>query len=247
MKIINGLGQFGYLLYYLTGQLHHGLTSRADRRRVLYQMEHVGINSLPLVLVVGFFAGSIIAWQAAYQFKGLISLSILGGQAQRVIVMEIGPVLTALILAGRLGASITAEIGTMRVSEEIDALRTLSIDPIRYLVLPRFLGLVLMLPVLTVFSNLAGVVGAFVVTRAFLDITPEVFFDSVRMFFQLRDVAAGLFKAGVFGVLIAAIGCYMGLTAEGGSEGVGAATIRSFVRAAIALLVADYFLWLILF
>lgn len=244
MKIINGLGQFGYLLYSLATQLRFAW---ADRRRVLYQMEHVGLNSLPLVLVVGFFAGSIIAWQAAYQFKGLVSLSILGGQAQRVIVMEIGPVLTALILAGRLGASITAEIGTMRVSEEIDALRTLGIDPVRYLALPRFLGLAFMLPVLTVFSNLAGILGAFIVTRAFLDITGEAFFDSVRMFFQLRDVVAGLFKASVFGVLIASIGCYMGLNTEGGAEGVGAATIGSFVRAAIALLVADYFLWLILF
>ncbi len=247
MNILSALGHYGFLLYQMGGLVVPALTHRADRSRILAQMEALGIRSIPLVLVVGFFAGSLIAWQAAYQFKGLISLSILGGQAQRVIVMEIGPVLTALILAGRIGASLAAEIGTLQITEQIDALRSLGLAPVRYLVLPRCLGLVLMMPAITVFSCLTGVLGAFVVSNVFLGLTAEVFLGSIRTFFDLRDLAGGIFKSTVFGLIIASIGAHVGMEARGGAAGVGQATVQAFVIIAISILVADYFLWLILF
>lgn len=218
-----------------------------DRRRLAEQMDHVGVNSILLVLMVGFFAGTIIAWQAAYQFTGMISLDVLGGQVARVSVMEMGPVLTALVIAGRIGASMTAEIGTMVVTQQVDALRTLALDPTRYLVLPRVLGLMLMMPVLTMFSDIVAIVGAYLVSGYFLDITYQAFLESIHTFFQVRDLLGGLVKSCVFGLLIALIGCYMGLSTTGGAKGVGRATITSFVLSAVLILVSDFLLWLILF
>lgn len=238
------LANFGYFMVSTLGTLRYAWQ---DRQRVWQQMEQVGVATVGLALLVGFFAGSIIAWQAAYQFTGLASLSILGGQATRVILMEIGPVLTALILAGRIGASMAAEIGTMVVTEQIDALRTLSLNPVRYVVMPRLLALFFMTPCLTIFANLVGIVGAFVVTNLFMELSYETFLSSVKMFFQPFDLWGGLIKAAVFGVLIALIGCYCGLQTEGGATGVGKATVRAFVTCALMILVSDYFLWLILF
>ncbi len=244
MKWLEQTGEFGYLSWQVFSNLRH---SFADRRRILYQLDHVGVNSIPLVLIVGFFSGAIIAWQAAYQFTGMVSLSVMGGQTSRVIVMEMGPVLTALVVSGRIGASMTAEIGSMKVTEQIDALRTMAIDPARYLVLPRFLGLALMMPFLTLFSDMAGVFGSWMVSDYFLDISRQVFFDSAKTFFMVKDLFGGLLKAVIFGSLISLIGCYMGMTTRGGAAGVGKSTIRSFVFCAIAILVSDFFLWLILF
>jgi phospholipid/cholesterol/gamma-HCH transport system permease protein len=241
---ISDLGSFGHLGYQVAVQLRHVWK---DRKRLLVQMDHVGVNSIPLVMLVGFFAGAIIAWQAAYQFRGMVSLDVMGGQASRVIVMEMGPVLTALVIAGRIGASMTAEIGTMKVTEQIDALRTMAIDPVRYIVMPRVVGLSVMMPVLTLFSNLVGVFGCLIVSGYFLDITPQSFFESIRTTFLVSDLYGGLLKSCLFGVLIAWIGCFMGLGTTGGAKGVGKATISSFVLAAILILVGDFFLWLILF
>lgn len=244
MNALNQLGEFGYLAYQVILNLRFAWR---DRRRLFYQMDHVGVNSIPLVLLVGLFAGAIIAWQAAYQFRGMVSLDVMGGQATRVVVMEMGPVLTALVISGRIGASMTAEIGSMVVTEQVDALRTLALDPVRYIVLPRFLGLSIMMPVLTMFSNLVAVLGAFVVSNYFLGISSQTFMDSIQDYFQVQDLIGGLFKAFVFGMLIALIGCYKGLSTTGGARGVGRSTINSFVLSAIFILVGDFFLWLILF
>ena len=180
MGLVHTLGAFGYLFWRVITSLRYAYH---ERRRIIYQLDHVGVNSIPLVLVIGFFAGAIIAWQAAYQFRGMISLSVLGGQVTRVVVMEMAPVLTALVISGRIGASMTAEIGTMRVTEQIDALTTLGLDPIRYIVLPRFLGLSLMMPILTFFSLIIAVLGAYLVSDYFLDITQQIFFSLYSRFF----------------------------------------------------------------
>ncbi len=242
--MLQAVGSYGYLLWQVLGSLRF---SWRDRRRVFYQMEHVGVNSIPLVLLIGLFAGAIIAWQAAYQFKGMISLSVMGGQVARVVMMEMAPVLTALVISGRIGASMTAEIGSMRVSEQIDALHTMSIDPVRYLVLPRFLGLSLMMPVLTFFAILVAVIGAFLVSRYFLDLSFQTFFSSIRTFFAFADLAGGLIKGTFFGMLISLTGCYMGLETSGGAQGGGKATIASFVVSAVGILAGDFLLWIILF
>lgn len=218
-----------------------------DRGRVFAQMEHIGVAAAPLALITGFFAGSIIAWQGAYQLQGLASLHILGGQAAKVIVMEIGPALTALVMAGRVGASMTAEIGSMKITEQIDALRSLSLDPVRFLVMPRLAALLTMMPALTLFANISGVAGAYVVLASFMDVSAQTYFGSVKQYFIVADFLSGVGKGAVFGVIIAVVGCAGGLNAGGGSRGVGAATVRSFVAAALLILAADYLLWLILF
>lgn len=244
MNLIHRLGEFGYLILQVLLNLRYAFH---DRRRLGYQLDHVGVNSVPLVLLVGFFSGTIIAWQAAYQFTGLVSLDIMGGQVARVSVMEMGPVLTALVVAGRIGASMTAEIGTMVVTQQVDALRTMALDPVRYLVLPRVLGLGLMMPVLTMFANVVSILGAYLVSGYFLDITYQSFLESIHTFFEVRDLVGGLVKACFFGILISLIGCYMGLSTTGGAKGVGRATISSFVLAAVFILIGDFMLWLILF
>ncbi|MDX2284875.1 MAG: ABC transporter permease [Bacteroidia bacterium] len=238
------LAEFGYLIWRLAGCLPYAWR---DRRRVLYQLDHVGVNSLPLVALIGLFSGALMAWQAAFQFKGMVSLSVLGGQVTRALMMEMGPVLTALVISGRIGASMTAEIGTMKVTEQIDALRTMSIDPVRYLVLPRFMGLSLMMPVLTACAILVSVGGAYLVSAYFLDLSRQVFFGSVQDFFRGSDLAGGLIKSVFFGMTISLIGCYKGFRTTLGASGVGEATIGSFVLSAVCILGGDFFLWIILF
>jgi phospholipid/cholesterol/gamma-HCH transport system permease protein len=218
-----------------------------DRRLVIEQMAHIGVGSLPLVLIIGLFTGMVSSWQAAYQFQGMISFSLIGGAVSRAIFIELGPVLTAIVIAGRIGASIAAEIGTMKVTEQIDALESMAIDPVRYLAMPRFLGAVLMMPVLVVFANSIALMGAFLVANFFLDLTPQVFFGSVERFFENKDIISGIVKSIFFGGVTAILGCHIGFRTTGGAEGVGLATIRSFVLSSAMILILDYALWLIIF
>jgi phospholipid/cholesterol/gamma-HCH transport system permease protein len=218
-----------------------------DKRLILDQMEHIGTNSLPLVVIIGFFTGMVSSWQAAYQFKGLISYSFLGGAVSRAIFIELGPVLTAIVIAGRVGASIAAELATMNVTEQIDALESLAISPVRYLALPRILAAIIMMPILVVFANAIALIGAYLVGNFFLGIDSKMFFDSVQQYFQAKDVLGGLFKALFFGGVTALIGVKVGFDASGGAEGVGRATIRSFVLSSAMVLILDFTLWTILF
>lgn len=218
-----------------------------DRRLIFDQMEHIGFGSIPLVIIIGFFTGAVSTWQAAYQFQGFISLSYLGSAVTKAIFIELGPVLTAIVLAGRIGASIAAELGTMKVTEQIDALESLAINPVRYLVMPRFLASIVMLPVLTIIANFIAILGAFLVAYLFLDVSYEVFFWSAKSVFDLKDIIGGLIKAFFFGASISIIGCHVGLNARGGALGVGNATIRAFVLAASMTLILDYVLWVTIF
>ena len=210
-------------------------------------MEHIGVNSLPLVLIIAVFTGAIAAWQAAYQLQGLAPMSILGGTTSRAIITELGPVLTGIVIAGRVGASIAAELGTMKVTEQIDALEIMAIDPIRYLAMPRVFASLLMMPILVIFANTIAVFGAFVVSDYFLNVTFQVFFDSVKYFFIFSDLTAGLIKAVFFGGVTALLGCHIGFKTKGGAEGVGLSTIRSFVLSATMILILDYVLWMLMF
>lgn len=244
MEMIRPVGEIGYLLWRLMLNLRHSIH---DHKRIFRYLDEIGVRSIPLILLIGLFAGGTVAWQAAYQFKGMVSLSVLGGQVVRVLMMEMAPVLTALVISGRIGASMAAEIGSMKVTEQIDALHTMSIDPVRYIVLPRFIGLTVMMPILTLFSLTIAVLGSYAVSAWFLNITHQVFFASVRDFFQVEDLAGGLIKAIIFGMMIALIGCYKGLSTTGGAKGVGDSTISAFVMCAISVLAADFLLWIILF
>jgi len=218
-----------------------------SRKLVFDQMMEIGVNSIPLVLFVGIFAGAVASVQTAYQLKGYISYNYLGAATSVAIFIELGPVLTGLVIAGRVGASIAAEIGTMKVTEQLDALESLAIDPIRYLAMPRIFSGFFMIPILTIFADFVGVVGAYFVAYVNLDLAPELFFGSVKEFFSLLNVFSGLIKAFFFGGITAIVGCYVGFAASGGAEGVGKATIRAFVLSSALILLNDYILSVILF
>ncbi|NOX66964.1 MAG: ABC transporter permease [Chlorobi bacterium] len=217
------------------------------RKLLLYQMEHIGVNSLPLVIVIAIFTGAVSAWQAAYQLKGVAPLSFLGTATSRAIITELGPVLTAIIIAGRVGASIAAELGSMKVTEQIDALETMGISPVRYLAMPRFYASVLMMPILVVFANVIAVAGAYMISNYFLGVSYAVFFDSVKRYFLISDFMFGMTKGMIFGAMTALLGCHIGFRTVGGAEGVGLSTIRSFVLSAAMILILDYVLWTLVF
>jgi phospholipid/cholesterol/gamma-HCH transport system permease protein len=246
-KVISVISEIGEIALLIWGIILSTPRIFRDRKLILEQMAHVGVNSIPLVIIIGFFTGAVSAWQAAYQFQGFISLSYLGSAVSKAIFIELGPVLTAIVLAGRVGASMAAELGTMKVTEQIDALESLAINPVRYLVAPRFLACIAMLPVLTILANFIAIMGAFGVAYFFQDVTFQVFFGSAKKVFETKDIIGGLVKSVFFGASTSLLGCHVGLRTEGGAEGVGNSTIRAFVLAAAMTLVLDYFLWTTLF
>jgi len=237
--IVSEFGEISILFYKIILSLSKVIK---NRRQVLFQMEHIGVGSLPLVLIM-----AVAAWQAAYQLKGIAPLSFLGAATSRAIITELGPVLTGIVIAGRVGASIAAELGTMKVTEQIDALESMAISPIRFLAMPRFLASIVMLPLLALFASFIAVFGDFVVSNYFLGVSPAVFFQSVKQHFLLYDLFTGLIKTVFFGGVTALIGVHNGLRTAGGAEGVGNSTIRSFVLSAASILILDYVLWMLLF
>jgi phospholipid/cholesterol/gamma-HCH transport system permease protein len=211
------------------------------------QMMIMGIRSLPLVLLTSVFTGAVSCLQASYQFKGYIPMRYLGTAVGKAVIIELGPVLTALVVAGRVGAGIAAELGTMKVTEQIDALETMALDPVRYLVVPRFLAGVTMLPILTVFADFVALLGGLAVAMLVVDISSYTFLNGVKLFFHMKDLFGGLAKSLVFGAIIAIVGCYQGFRTTGGAEGVGIATTKAVVMASILILLSDYFLASIIF
>jgi len=246
-KTLNFLEEVGQVFNLLFGILKSFPTIFKSRKIVFYQMEHIGTNSLPLVLIIAVFTGAVAAWQAAYQLKGIAPLSFLGAATSRAIITELGPVLTGIVIAGRVGASIAAELGTMKVTEQIDALEIMAISPVRYLAMPRFFSAIIMLPILVIFADLIAILGAYIVSNYFLGVSFDVFFESVKRFFIFSDLIAGLVKAVFFGAVTSLLGCHIGFRTEGGAEGVGLSTIRSFVMSSALILILDYVLWMLFF
>jgi phospholipid/cholesterol/gamma-HCH transport system permease protein len=246
-KILDFLQEFGQVSSLFFGIIRSFPSVGHSRKLIFYQMEHIGVNSLPLVLIIAVFTGAVAAWQAAYQLQGIAPLSFLGAATSRAIITELAPVLTGIVIAGRVGASIAAELGTMKVTEQIDALETMAISPVRYLAMPRFLAAVLMMPVLVIFANAIAIAGAYIVSNFFLGVSFAVFFESVKRYFVFSDLIAGLIKTIFFGGVTSLLGCHIGFRTEGGAEGVGLSTIRSFVMSAALILILDYLLWMLLF
>ncbi|MDI6739643.1 MAG: ABC transporter permease [Candidatus Edwardsbacteria bacterium] len=207
---------------------------------VVQEMMAFGINSLPLVLFAAVFTGMVAAVQAAYQMQGLVPPIWLGAGIGRAVLIELGPVLTALVVAGRVGAGIAAELGTMRVTEQIDALETMAIDPVAFLVMPRFVAGAVMAPVLTIFANLVALAGGWVVSVMSVGISTQIYLDGLRFHFHTRDLTGGIVKSVFFGIIIATSGCFYGFEAEGGAKGVGTATTKAVVAASVLILVFDY-------
>ncbi|MFH0772135.1 MAG: ABC transporter permease [Candidatus Omnitrophota bacterium] len=209
------------------------------RRYIFEQMVFAGIQSLPIVFFVALFIGVVLAMQGAYQLDKLGAVRYVAGLISVSIAREIGPVLIALVIAGRVGAAIAAEIGSMKVSEQIEALEAMALNPVRFLVVPRFLALIVMLPVLTAIGDLVGMFGGYLIGVYNLKISPGLYISTNFQFLTVKDIMTGLFKSFVFAVIIALIGCYQGLKAYGGAEGVGRATTLSVVTSFIMIILAD--------
>jgi phospholipid/cholesterol/gamma-HCH transport system permease protein len=241
---VDAVGRFTLLVLRV---LSHWAGIFRSRGRVADQMSFVGVSSLPLITLTSIFVGAVATWQTAYQIKNYVPMRYLGTAVGRAVVIELAPVLSALVVAGRVGAGMAAEIGTMKVTEQVDALECLAIDPIRFLVVPRVVAGLIMLPILVVFADLVAIAGAMAVSVFFLAVPQETFISGFKLFFKISDVAAGLSKAGVFGLIITLVGCDQGLGAKGGALGVGRATTRAVVVASVAILIADYLIAVLMF
>lgn len=210
--------------------------------RILEQARKIGIGSLPIVSLLALFTGAILAFQTAYQMRQLGSEIYIANIVALSLVRELGPVLTALLIAGRVGAGITAEIGTMKVTEQIDALQSLATNPVKYLVVPRFLSLVFMLPLLTIYADLIGIFGGYAICVYRLGISSSMYLNMTFDALVLKDVFTGLAKTIIFGTIIALVSCQEGFNVEGGAEGVGKATTNSVVKTFIMIIAADCFI-----
>ncbi|MBE9117324.1 MlaE family lipid ABC transporter permease subunit [Lusitaniella coriacea LEGE 07157] len=247
----NGLSQwFTRLLaaIFLGGQVMlHLLKTKIHRRNTLDQMAVVGPDSSLIALVTASFVGMVFTIQVAREFINFGSGNLVGGVLAIALARELTPVLTAVVVAGRVGSAFAAEIGTMRVTEQIDALYVLKTDPIDYLVIPRIIACCLMLPVLTILSLITGLAGGLLVAIALYGdhISQQVFLDSVQNMLEVWDLIGAALKAVAFGGLIAVIGCSWGLTTTGGAKGVGQSTTTAVVTSLLAIFVANFFLsWL---
>jgi phospholipid/cholesterol/gamma-HCH transport system permease protein len=237
------LGGIGARIYFLRDALRALVTEpRTYLPLLVRQMRAIGVDSFPLAAIVAAFIGAVIALQSRYQLFAGVQLSVVGLISRQTIILEMGPLLTGLVLTGRVGARMTAEIGTMRVTEQIDALETLAYDPIAYLIVPRLLAGTLMLPLLVVFANFVGVAVAFFTSVIATDVTWQQFSEGLRLSFNIFQIAYSLIKATIFGFAIAYLCSYEGYVADVGAEGVGRSTARAVVVTSVAILVLDAFI-----
>jgi len=245
--VLHLLAEIGRLALFLRDALVIGLLPRYYPRQLLVQMLRMGYHSLPVIGLTAFFTGGVLALQiyigsSRFNAENLVSSIVALGIAR-----ELGPVLAGLMMAGRVSAAIAAEIGTMKVTEQLDALRTLATHPMKYLVGPRLLAGVITLPLLVLVADIIGIMGGFVVGTQKLGFNAGSYLANTVNFLKLEDVTSGLIKAAVFGFIIALMGCYHGFHSRGGAQGVGRATTNAVVSASILILAANYVLTATLF
>ena len=232
----------------MTGRALSWLPRRPFRpRNYMEAMEYIGFGSLPIVLLVGLFTGAVLSLQSVFAFRQLGFESFSGAATGKALSLELAPVLTSLMLAGRAGAGIATELGTMRISEQIDALESMAVNPIQYLVLPRLVAAMIVTPILTLLFFVVGMGGAYIVAVIVQGVHDGQWWAKLQDFVYAKDVIQGLIKSVVFGFLVALIGCYQGYNAAGGGRGVGIGTTRAVVIGSVTTLVLDYFLTDILF
>jgi phospholipid/cholesterol/gamma-HCH transport system permease protein len=210
-----------------------------SRKNFFTQTIFSGLDSVLIVFFVDFFIGMVLAMQSAYQLEQMGATIYVAALVGVSMTREIGPVLTSLVIAGRVGAAITAELATMKVTEQVEALETLSLNPVRYLVAPRFLALLLMLPCLVILGNIIGMLGGYVIGVTQLGLGSHLYIDTTLEFLTRKDILTGLLKTAVFSMIISMIACHQGLYTEGGAEGVGRSTTKSVVLSFILIIVAD--------
>jgi phospholipid/cholesterol/gamma-HCH transport system permease protein len=210
-------------------------------------LDFVGVGSLLIITLSGVFTGAVFAVQTARVFGLFNAESLVGSTVAIALSREMAPVFAGLMVAARVGSAIATEIGTMRVTEQIDALEAMAVNPVQYLVSPRIVAGIVMLPVLTMIFNAVGMGGAYFVGVELLGVDPGLFIRSVETYLELDDVTSGLIKSVVFGFLVTLVGCYQGFTASGGASGVGVATTRAVVYGSVMTLVSDYFLTVLMY
>lgn len=216
-------------------------------RLLLPQMARVGVDSVPIALFIAVFTGIVMALQASYTFTGAIPLYFVGTLVGKTMILELGPVLTGLALSGRVGANIAAELGSMRVTEQIDALETLAYDPVAYLVVPRVLAGTLMVPIIVLLATATGIAAGWITSLELLDMSTPEFMKGLRLFFQPFDVQFAVIKSFSFGLTVTGVGCFFGFNTTGGAEGVGRSTTRAVVISSMVILVLDAFwAWMLL-
>ena len=218
------------------------------RLKVIFNaMEFVGVGSLFIVILTGFFTGAVFALQGATAFRLFNAESLVGSTVALSLSRELAPVLTGLMVSGRAGSGIATEIGTMRVTEQIDALYTMAVNPVQYLIVPRFIAGLVMVPLLTALFNLVGMMGCYSVGVGLLNIDEGVFYENVKWFVEPSDIYNGMIKSCFFGGILTLVGCYKGFYATGGARGVGLATTQSVVVSSVLILAADYVLTALMF
>jgi phospholipid/cholesterol/gamma-HCH transport system permease protein len=236
------LDDLGGLAMLAWDTLRYGLRRPLELGLLVDQLYQVGVLSLSITCIVALFTGLVIAVQTAYSLGNYGGQVFIGDLVALSLVRELGPVLTSLMVAGRVGAGITAELGSMAVTEQVDALRALAANPIKKLVVPRVLATLIMLPLLVVLADIIGIFGGLIIAVTEIHQNPAYYLQHVIRALSLADVASGLIKSAVFALIISLIACHRGLTVRGGAAGVGAATTRTVVAASISILVSDFFI-----
>ena len=247
-----GRGVLGFVDYLgnvtlVAGDSFHSMfTQRIRWRETVRQIYSVGVASLPVVLLTGAFIGMVFAAQTYFQFHKVMMDTSTGPAVSLALSRELGPIITSLMVAGRVGAAMAAEIGTMRVTEQVDALRSLAVHPVDYLVVPRLIAMVVSLPLLTAMSIATGIACAFIVSVEVLGIDGAYFLHNMHKYTEAEDIWTGLIKVFLFAFLIVFISCYKGLRCEGGAEGVGKATTEAVVNSSISILITNFFATMLL-
>jgi phospholipid/cholesterol/gamma-HCH transport system permease protein len=236
---VQAVQEFSFLLF---DSVRHAFTTPRYPVDTLIQMDVIGFGSLPIVLLIGFFTGGVLALQSYRTLTTFGEVGLMGKVVALSLVLELGPVLTALMMAGRNSTGIASEIGSMIVSEQVDAMRALGTDPLRKLVIPRLLATVVTLPTLTVLADFFGMLGGYFVSFFTVRLTTEEYWTSAYQALTFRDLTQGLLKPFIFAFLISLVGCYQGLHTTGGTEGVGRATTQAMVVASVLIVVVDFFI-----
>ncbi|GIW46622.1 MAG: ABC transporter permease [Deltaproteobacteria bacterium] len=239
ISMIERIGDVGILLY-RTFRLCFSRPLNLDS--LIEQVYEIGFKSIPIVVLSAMAIGMVMVVQLAYGFGRFGAKGLVGPVVSLAIVRELGPVLASLLVGGRVGAGITAEIGSMKVTEQIDAIRALGADPIKKLVVPRFIAAVVSFPLLTLIADLAGILGAMIMANVELDITPRLFISSIVGWIIVSDIFSGILKTVFFGLIVSTLGCYIGLNTEGGTQGVGKATTFTVVISLVLIIIGDFIL-----
>lgn len=244
IQLCNKFGEYGQ---FIANTIIVGFTRGFNVSKLLAQMERIGVDSLPICALIGVFSGAVMTLQTYYGFTKFGSENMIGPIVALSLTRELGPVLTGLMVTGRSGSSIAAEIGTMRITEQIDALETLCVNVQRYLMVPRVLAGIIILPFVTMFTMFFGILGGYVVYVYYFHLNAVEFVDGIKDFLELSDITGGLIKGSVFGFILSSIGSYCGFYTRGGAKGVGLSTIQSVVLSSITILISNYFLAMLLF